>query len=435
MKLTDDIDMDGVTHTPIGVDDGNKFCGEFDGQGYRILNMKLFSQNIRVGLFGGLRASDNTTIKNVIIDKSCKITGNRQIGAIAGACQTAMSPLYLINCINEADVEGTGYQIAGMIGENLTDDMEIYITNCGNSGSIKAGDANSCAIFGWTHRGNIVVENFWNTGKIVKGTTDHLERDGHTEGQALAFNFYNASQSVMDDGNVVLTNCYDASESEQRSQGTLLEASAAASGELTYKIGGVWRQAIGTNAHPVFEGPEVFYVGDAGYSTMYDASNDWALNGDAHAYIGTINGSALHLDEIDDIPAGTAVVIGGTYYNKLATTATANTAGNSLLGSDGNVPGGDGIYALSTLGGTAPVGFYPLTDTNIKIPAGKAYLNLSGSTVKAFTFVFDDDATGIEETLSNSPLKGENIYNLAGQLIQKMQKGINIVNGKKVMVK
>jgi hypothetical protein len=32
-------------------------------------------------------------------------------------------------------------------------------------------------------------------------------------------------------------------------------------------------------------------------------------------------------------------------------------------------------------------------------------------------------------------LKGENIFNLAGQRIQKMQKGINIVNGKKVVLK
>ena len=39
------------------------------------------------------------------------------------------------------------------------------------------------------------------------------------------------------------------------------------------------------------------------------------------------------------------------------------------------------------------------------------------------------------ETLSDSPLKGENIYNLAGQRMSKMQKGVNIVNGKKVLVK
>ena len=76
------------------------------------------------------------------------------------------------------------------------------------------------------------------------------------------------------------------------------------------------------------------------------------------------------------------------------------------------------------------------------VPAGKALLPASEvAGVKAFTFVFEDDATGIEEPLSNSPLKGENIYNLAGQMVNgksvngKLPKGIYIVNGKKIMVK
>ena len=46
---------------------------------------------------------------------------------------------------------------------------------------------------------------------------------------------------------------------------------------------------------------------------------------------------------------------------------------------------------------------------------------------------FRDNADGIEETFSDSLLKSENIYNLAGQRLSKMQKGINIVNGKKVL--
>lgn len=54
----------------------------------------------------------------------------------------------------------------------------------------------------------------------------------------------------------------------------------------------------------------------------------------------------------------------------------------------------------------------------------------AGTEVKGF--VFEDGATGIKN-LSNSPLKGEAIYNLAGQRLNKAQKGINIVNGKKVL--
>ena len=43
-----------------------------------------------------------------------------------------------------------------------------------------------------------------------------------------------------------------------------------------------------------------------------------------------------------------------------------------------------------------------------------------------------DDATGIK-TLSDSTLKGENTYNLAGQRVGKNYKGIVVTKGKKVL--
>ena len=70
---------------------------------------------------------------------------------------------------------------------------------------------------------------------------------------------------------------------------------------------------------------------------------------------------------------------------------------------------------------------------NVVIPAGKAYLNLGGSPAKEFlTFDFSETPDGIK-TLSQTPVKEEGIYNLSGQRLNKMQKGINIVNGKKVL--
>ena len=46
--------------------------------------------------------------------------------------------------------------------------------------------------------------------------------------------------------------------------------------------------------------------------------------------------------------------------------------------------------------------------------------------------MFDDDATGIVSTPGETE-EGTVIYNLSGQRLNKMQKGINIVNGKKVL--
>ena len=53
---------------------------------------------------------------------------------------------------------------------------------------------------------------------------------------------------------------------------------------------------------------------------------------------------------------------------------------------------------------------------------------------KVCSILIEPNPTRIE-SLSDSPSKNGNIYNLAGQRIGKMQKGVNIVNGKKIFVK
>ena len=70
------------------------------------------------------------------------------------------------------------------------------------------------------------------------------------------------------------------------------------------------------------------------------------------------------------------------------------------------------------------------------VPAGKALLPVDVvGEVKTFTFNFEDDPTGIS-TVDNEQLTIDNvIYNIAGQRLKKMQKGINIVNGKKIAIK
>ena len=88
-----------------------------------------------------------------------------------------------------------------------------------------------------------------------------------------------------------------------------------------------------------------------------------------------------------------------------------------------------GKYILAKPEGQ-PAGFY-LAETGT-IQAGKAYLDVPGVDVKAFFFA-GEDATGISEIAKEEATENGAIYNLAGQRISKMQKGINIVNGKKVL--
>ena len=60
--------------------------------------------------------------------------------------------------------------------------------------------------------------------------------------------------------------------------------------------------------------------------------------------------------------------------------------------------------------------------------------NVRFADTEAVSYTGEETATGIK-TLSNSPLKGENIYNVAGQRLNKMQRGINIMDGRKVLIK
>ena len=85
----------------------------------------------------------------------------------------------------------------------------------------------------------------------------------------------------------------------------------------------------------------------------------------------------------------------------------------------------DNIYGIT------PDGKIRKAGSEASILGLRAYFDIpAGTEVKGF--VFEDEATGIK-TLSNPTIKGEDIYNLAGQRLNKAQKGINIVSGKKVL--
>ena len=104
-----------------------------------------------------------------------------------------------------------------------------------------------------------------------------------------------------------------------------------------------------------------------------------------------------------------------------------NIAGNVLKGAKEDIDA-VGKYVLAKPEGEE-VGFYRAGSGIIK--AGKAYLDVVAP-VKVYYF-FGDDATAIK-TIDNGQQTTEGfIYNVAGQRLGKMQKGINIVGGKKIL--
>ena len=78
-------------------------------------------------------------------------------------------------------------------------------------------------------------------------------------------------------------------------------------------------------------------------------------------------------------------------------------------------------------------GFYKLRTT--ALAAHKAYIKADEvpAGASALSLIFDDESTGISSV--NAEQQGMAIYNLQGQRQQSLKKGLNIVGGKKLLVK
>ena len=407
-KMLNDIDFINREnlHSPIGPATNCKFKGVFDRQGYRIKNMIINRPSTPVqGFFGWLQGNDNTTIKNLIIDKSCSIIGSNKCGGVAGASQNASdwAVITIENVVNEADVTVSGQDAAGIVGGEQDGKATYYIHNVVNTGNITSThqDPFAGALFCYQEKGS--VENFLNLGTIT----------GHLGGNIGRFN-------------VAWTNVIDLSDTEDKTQGVRddLTAEDLENGKVAYILG--FKQLIGSEEYPSpLNADEVFYVGDAGWATMYDWATGYELNG-AQAYVATAGASWLTLTEIENVPAGTPVILCGTYFNKLAAELPAIDIANDLQGADADIEADGSMYVLADVDGE--VGFYQ-ANTGTTISAGKAYYQREGSGIKVFYFG-KDDATGISNVNDNLNL---NIYNLAGQRLSKTQRGINIINGKKIL--
>ena len=175
-------------------------------------------------------------------------------------------------------------------------------------------------------------------------------------------------------------------------------------------------------------------VGDALYAT-YVAPVDVDFTGaEVSAFAAQENTTYVHLEPVTFVPAGTAVVVkadaAGT-YDVLCTTGASLGTDNDLVAATTDVAADGTQYILAKVDGKA--GFAKATPATT-IPAGKGYIVIAaGSEVKAFYPFEGEDATGIENVNVNGNDNNAAIYNVAGQKMSKLQKGINIINGRKVL--
>ena len=200
------------------------------------------------------------------------------------------------------------------------------------------------------------------------------------------------------------------------------------------------------------------------FRTFYDSQTAHILPTGVTAYKGKIEGNYFVLTEIEakdddendiipkDVPvilrmepnndAGVAIPEYPYQITKkqisLTTSEselTIDNTDNELIGSDVTIASAiANSYILSF--GSHGLGFYEWATHPLE--AHKAYvIKAPSNPAKALIFRFENDVTGINEAIRDFKSDDSNtvIYNLNGIRLSKPQKGINIINGKKVWVK
>lgn len=145
--------------------------------------------------------------------------------------------------------------------------------------------------------------------------------------------------------------------------------------------------------------------------------------------------TSISLSEETAIKAGVPYIFKATAANFNAaytsdTEATEASAANGLVGSFEGTAVAAGNYVIKN-NAVCPAG------DGVTIGANKAYINLTdvpaSSTTGSVKLFINGDADAISAI--NAESRNEAIYNVAGQRLQKVQKGVNIVGGKKIVVK
>lgn len=170
----------------------------------------------------------------------------------------------------------------------------------------------------------------------------------------------------------------------------------------------------------------------------YCCDKDLDVSGvtDAEFYVvSSVTASEATLTKVTSgIPAGEGFLIKGTGTANISVpvAATAPTAtGSKLVGVTAATDIEAGNYILKSDGSS----FVPCTAGTL--PANKAYLKKDDvpASAKEFLMIVDDAVvTGINEVQAENSVNGP-IYNLNGARVSNPQKGVYIMNGRKVIVK
>ena len=466
--VTTNIDYRTYTQGFIGTT-SNKYAGTFDGQMHTVTLGLMGDAAIR-GLFAFINGA---TIRNLVVDGSIS-SDYKNIGGLGGQIDGSCT---VENIVVNTSINFTGSGTDASCGgffPYVNNDQTLTIRNCAFYGSIHAGTAlGNAGLVAW-NSGTINATNcLVAPTEIVSGGYDNYTR-------------YN---------NPIISNCYYPVDglNTRLASGELcylLNGSVNAGTNWYQDLSGLDARPYPFGTRTVSAGKwfntstnDVYYNEDGeGNITVYQLNLDdtktvynvpakvtaknvkmnrsitagrWntfcspvaLAKSNYFSAVKELTGVDMNGDHytmtFSDIE-GDNLVAGKPYMVQVSSTVSELTASNVAVATEVS-PDTDTDSGLTFNGaftsGTAPESsfiisnnaFYYVNST-VTLGAFRGYITVPEGEVKALSFIFDDDETAIEMVNGQSSMvNGQSIYNLAGQRLNKVQKGINIVNGKKIL--
>ena len=478
IRLTQDVDLTGFT----GFGNGEyavPFKGEFDGRGYRLSNLKIETSEKNTGLFGrvedanihdlGIEGAEvksdrpnvgivagnanNSTINRVAVIGGSKANGYDHVGAIVGNTEGSTT---VSNCLSDATVHSTNYQAGGLIGTTngltlekclftgkvLNDVMNVgglvALLDSENSpteirNNISAATllkANAGAL-----KPIIITANRKATYKNNRVAASQLYQEGEKEAETKVWTLPDDEHGLTTaDRDMKCLSFYsNTMEWDMKNDWKFVEAGQypvlawmeGEAGSQTVSVPEYLFATVVTEAEVTIpEGVDVYIVKVNENSAPAAAANRAPIH-DANLELVALTGV---------IPANTPVLIRARegVYTFNHHVEYGSEVGENHLAIAGDNETADGTHFTIGLNGKN-VGFSRV-QAGETLPVGSVYLRVPNATTKDFYPLFDLTDTGVESVAADSD-ESEIIYNLAGQRLNGKQKGIIIVNGKKVLNK
>ena len=338
-----DLDLAGVTWTPIGTDK-NIFKGTFDGNGKVIKNLSvLMAGKSNVGLFG---VTHDGEIKNVTVENA-KVAGRLNVGVVSGTPYT--SKYTNVTVKGHVEVDGMAY-VGGVGGKNAYADWNNITVNVDaesyvNANSVENGNAYRTyvgGVVGFNGEGAHTFSNITSNINVFGSTCD--------VGGAFGIAHYNNKfENVTVTGNVEVYASKEAADADEMGG-----------------IAGVWHNENGTSVtftNCTFNGKLTANVGaDLSNNTIAGAAYSNTGNGtlviDGKAYVAVntadelvaaleSKSNVIFVDNIKIEPASMSNAYGATGINvKYGQTIDGNGYTLNIKGAGGTWDSG-----INTTGG------------------------------------------------------------------------------------